>query len=78
MHRVGNRLDVVQDAVDAEADDALVLARLDVDVRGALVEGVAQQEVDRGDHVLVVVVGDLFAGAQLHELDQGAVRIPGA
>ena len=42
----------------------VVVARLEVDVRGALLEGVVQQVVDRRDHVLVVgVAGELLAAS---------------
>ena len=46
MHRHRDLVDLVQHAVDAEADDALLAPRLEVDVAGALVEGVLQQPVD--------------------------------
>ena len=52
--RARDLLDVVQDAIDAEAHEPGVVARLEVDVRGALLEGVVQQVLDRRDHVLVV------------------------
>ncbi len=42
-------------------------ARLEVDVAGALVEGVLQQPVDDADDVLVVGV-ELAGAAQLHQL----------
>jgi hypothetical protein len=74
VHRVGNRLDVVEDPVDAKAHHALVLAGLEVDVRRTLVERVVEQVVDRGDHVLVAGAGELLVGAQLHQLHQRAVR----
>ena len=68
-----DRLDVVQDAVDAEADHGVLGARLEVDVRGALLEGVVEQVVDRRDHVLVVGGGgELVVRAQLDELHQRA------
>ncbi len=68
LHR--QPLDLVQDSVDAEADQRVGVARLEVDVAGALVEGVVQQVVDRSDHVLVVVRRELVVAAQLHELGQ--------
>ena len=77
VHREGQRLDVVQDAVDAEADHRVVDARLEVDVRGALLEGVVEQVVDGGDDVLVVLGRELVVGAQLDELHQRAARWPG-
>ena len=39
------RHDVVQDAVDAEADAELLLVRLDVDVRGARLQGLDEDQV---------------------------------
>ncbi len=60
---LGMRLDVVQHAVDAEADDARVALGLDVDVGGARVEGVLQHELDGVDDVLVA---GLDLGLRLH------------
>ena len=45
-----------------------VAARLEVDVAGALVEGVLPQPVDHLHHALVVGVELLVAAAQLDEL----------
>jgi hypothetical protein len=56
VHGKRQRLDVVQDPVDPEPDHRVLRARLEVQVRGALLEGVVEQVVDRGDHVLVVRV----------------------
>ena len=53
---VGNRVDLVQHAVDAEAHQAGVAPRLDVDVGGALLERVLPQPVDDVDDVAVVGV----------------------
>jgi hypothetical protein len=64
---------VVQHAVDAEADEALVPARLDVDVAGALVEGVLQQPVDDVDDVGVVGLGALQRAELEHLLEVGDV-----
>ncbi len=55
MDRERHDLDVVQDAVDAEAHHSLHAARLQVDVGCALLEGVGQEMIHRGDHVLVRV-----------------------
>jgi hypothetical protein len=46
----------MQHAVDAEAHQAHVAPRLDVDVAGALLEGVLPQPVDDVDDVAVVGV----------------------
>jgi len=69
MHRVGHRLDVVQDPVDAEADRRVLDVWLQVDVRGALLVGVVEQVVHRGDDVLVAA-GELVVGAHLDHLHQ--------
>ncbi len=52
----------------------VLVARLEVDVRGALVEGVVEQVVHCGDHVLVVLAGELLVAAQLHEGRERAGR----
>ena len=49
MNCRGARLRLVQLAVDAVADDDLLLARLDVDIAGALLDRVEQQRVDPAD-----------------------------
>ena len=67
QHRRGNLVDLVQDAVDAEAHVAGVPPRLDVDVAGALLECVLQQPVDDMDDVAVVGV-ELAGCAQLDQL----------
>ncbi len=61
-------VDVVQHAVDTEAHGALLAARLDVDVAGALLEGVLEQPVDDGDDVRVVGVRLLVGGAEVEQL----------
>ena len=61
-------VDRVQHAVDAKADHALLAPRLQVDVAGALVEGVLPQPVDHLHHALVVGVELLVALAQLDQL----------
>ncbi|MCY1414527.1 hypothetical protein D9M71_299800 [compost metagenome] len=58
----------MQHAVDAETHGALLAARLDVDVAGALLEGVLEQPVDDVDDVRVVGVRLLLAGAELEQL----------
>ena len=67
QHRDRNRVDLVQDAVDAETHDAKVAPRLDVDVGSALLEGVLPQPVDDVDDVLVVGV-EIAAVAELDQL----------
>ena len=64
---VGNLIDLVQHAVDAEAHVAGVAPRLDVDVAGALLEGVLNSQSHDVDDVLVVGV-ELAAAAELHQL----------
>ena len=49
MNCRGARRDLVEHAVDAVADDDLLLARLDVDIAGALLDRVEQQRVDPAD-----------------------------
>ena len=61
-------VDGVHDAVDAEADDASLAPRLEVDVGGALVEGVLPEPVDDLDHARVVGVELLVALAELDQL----------
>jgi hypothetical protein len=58
----------MQHAVDAKADHALLAPRLQVDVTGALVEGVLPQPVHHLHHALVVGVELLVGLAQLHQL----------
>jgi hypothetical protein len=70
-HRGRDLVDLVQHAVDAEAHDALVAARLDVDVARALLERVLPQPVDHAHHVRVVGVElPRFPIRGLAELDQ--------
>jgi hypothetical protein len=61
----------MQHAVDAEAHDAEIAPRLDVDVAGALLEGVLPQPVDDVDDVLVVGVELAVALAQFDQLLEG-------
>ena len=49
VHRLGDAVDRVEHAVDPHADDGLLAPRLDVDVAGALLEGVVEQVLDRRD-----------------------------
>ncbi len=58
----------MQHAVDAKAYRALLATRLDVDVAGALLEGVLEQPVDDVDDVRVVGVRLLIAGAEVEQL----------
>ncbi|MNX75262.1 hypothetical protein D3C86_1067280 [compost metagenome] len=67
-HAHGHLVGGVQDAVDAKADHALLAARLQVDVAGALVEGVLPQPVDHLHHALVIGVELLVALAQFDQL----------
>jgi hypothetical protein len=68
QHRHRNLVHLMQHAVDAEADDAEIAPRLDVDVAGALLERVLPEPVDDGDDVLVVGVELLVALAQFDQL----------
>jgi hypothetical protein len=61
-------VDGVQHAVDAKADCAHVAARLEVDVAGALVEGVLPEPVDHLHHALVVGIELLVGSTQLDQL----------
>ncbi len=61
VHHLGDGLDVVQDAVDAEADQRHVALGLDVHVAGPRVVGVLQHVFDRVDHVLVARLDLVFA-----------------
>ncbi len=58
---------LVHHAVDAETHPASVAARLQVDVRGALLERVLQQPID-DMHDVAIVGTDFAALAQLHQL----------
>ena len=68
VHAHGHLVDGVQHAVDAKADHALLAARLQVDVAGALVKRVLPQPVHHLHHTLVVGIELLVAFAQLHQL----------
>jgi hypothetical protein len=61
-------IDVVQHAVDAKTHRALLAARFDVDIAGALLEGVLEQPVDDVDDVRVVGVRLLIAGTEIEQL----------
>jgi hypothetical protein len=67
-HRHRDLVHLMQHAVDAEAHDAQVAPRLDVDVRGALLEGILPEPIDDAHDVLVVGVELLVALAQLDQL----------
>ena len=56
-------VDIVQDAVDPEADKGFLPLRLDVDIAGPLVEGIVQQELYCRDDMVVVGL-DLVAALQ--------------
>ena len=60
--RFGMRCDLVQDAVDPEADDERVLLRLEVDVGGAVLGGLEDQRVDEPDERRV---GDAVVGLEV-------------
>ena len=49
-------VNMVQHAVDAKPYETLVAAGLDVDIAGALLEGVVEQPVDDVDHVGIIGV----------------------
>ena len=81
MHRRRQLVHLVQHAVDAEAHQADLAPRLDVDVARALVEGVLPQPVDDVDDVLVVRVELAVRLAeldQLLEVRQARARLGGA
>ncbi|OIQ77400.1 hypothetical protein GALL_409030 [mine drainage metagenome] len=59
----------MQHPVDAEAHDADVASRLEMDVTGALFEGVFEQPVDDGHHVLFVGI-EVLVLAQFDQLFQ--------
>ncbi len=71
QHRVHNRhrqlINIVQNTVDPEPHIALLAARLDVNIAGALVERILQQPVDQIDHMLIVGV-QIGAFTQLDQL----------
>ncbi|MCY1413868.1 hypothetical protein D9M71_293050 [compost metagenome] len=58
----------MQHAIDAKAHGTLLAARLDVDVAGALLEGVLEQPVDDVDDVRVVGVRLLILRAEVEQL----------
>ena len=60
LDRLGDHDDLAQQPVDAEADVDVALLRLDVDVGGAAVQGLAHDGVDQPDHRRVVDVADLL------------------
>ena len=76
----------MHDPIDAEADQAGITSRLEMDVRGALLERVLQQPVD-DVHDMPVINAEIAGLAELDELfeiEQGRVValfslcIPGA
>ena len=68
QHAHGHLIDRVQHTVDTKADHALLAAWLQVNITGALIEGVLPQPVHHLDHALVVGIELLIAFAQLHQL----------
>ena len=82
-HALGRRFDVVQHAVDAIAHRQPILERLDVDVGGAHVERVGDEEADEADdrrfggqvlQLLHVGVEREFVDARLDVADHLALR----
>ncbi len=67
-HPGGEGIDVVQQAVDTVAQLALLAAWFQVDIAGALLDGVLQQPVDDMHDVRVVGTGLGLALAKLQEL----------
>ena len=55
LEALRRRDDVVEDAVDAEADRQVALERLDVDVAGAVLDRLEEQRVDQPDDRRLVV-----------------------
>ena len=75
-HRHRQLMHLMQHAVDAEAHDAEFAARLDMDIRCALVERVLPQPVHDMDDVLVVGVELLVGLAQFDQLlERGRVGV---
>ena len=73
-HRQRQLVDGVHHAVDAKADRAHLAPRLEVDVAGALVEGVLPEPVDHLHDALVVGVELLVALAELDQLLEAGER----
>ena len=61
-------IDIVQQPINTEAHAALVAARFDMDIAGALAKGKLQQPVDNVDDVRIVGIGLLVAGTQVQQL----------
>jgi hypothetical protein len=66
VHHLRQRVDVVEHAVDAHAYDRVLATRLDVDVAGALVEGVVQEMYSTADDDVAVGRLDLLDALELH------------
>jgi len=69
MHHLGQLVDRMQHAVNAESDHAGIPFRFDMDIAGLLVKGVMKEMIDRRLDVLIRR-GDLFGGRDLDELLQ--------
>src|SRR3989338_3458687 len=65
--RGGKLINLMQHAIDTEAHDADVAARLQMDVAGALLEGILEQPVHQRDDMLLVSV-QVLVFAQLDQL----------
>ena len=80
VHELRHALDLVQHAVNAEADDGVLALRLDVNVRRARIVGVLEQEVDGVDDVGIARL-DLRARFELDvllevaEIDRAAAEV---
>ncbi len=61
MHYLGHGLNVMQNPVDAETDEADLPARFDVDIAGPALVGVLKHIFDGVDHVLVARLDFLLA-----------------
>ena len=53
MHRLGQLVDGVEDTVDTEPHHTDIALGLDMDIRGALIQGITEQMIDRRLDVLI-------------------------
>ena len=67
-------MNTVEDAIDSHADPPLVSLGLEVDVAGALLEGIVQQVPDRANNGLVVGIEVTAAFLRSSRLLEGSVR----